>query len=416
MNPLVYAIPVFFLLIFFEVAATVIRRKNYYRLNDAINSLSCGMLSVTTGVVIKLGMFTLAYNHFALLELDADAWWVWILAFILKDFFYYWLHRYGHEVNVLWAAHAVHHQSEEYNLTTALRQTSTGFLFSWIFYVPIAVLGIPPFVFAVVSLINLLYQYWVHSRHIPKLGWIEWIFVTPSNHRVHHAKNRKYLDKNYGGVFIIWDRIFNTFIAEDDNYEEIRYGTLKPLRSWNPVWANFQLYVDMWKDAIQTKSWKDKFTLWFKRTGYRPADVASPMKMPDIHGYKNYNPLVSRGLKTYSSIQFALLVIATTLLVAVSHISDYWFIALWTCILGYNLVAVGWLLEKTASHRLIELSRYISALSAVFYSQWQWSAMPDWTWQFILLWGGVSMSLLLLLDTNPELESEQTPEETVQHT
>ncbi len=284
----------------------------------------------------------------------------------MQDFFYYWNHRKGHEINLLWAAHSVHHQSEEYNLTTALRQTSTGFLFSWVFFVPMAILGTPPHIFLTVSLINLLYQYWVHTRHIPKLGWFELLFVTPSNHRVHHAKNRKYLDKNYGGVFIIWDRLFGTFAEEDENYESIRYGTLKPLRSWNPVWANLHLYTAMFRDAVKTKSWKDKLTLWFRRTGYRPADVSSPMKMPDIHAYENYNPKTSLGLKAYSLIHFAILVMATTVLIAISHNTPYGFNVLWTIVLALNLIGIGWLLEKFTGLIVIEAIRFVLSGATIF--------------------------------------------------
>lgn len=395
MNPIVYAIPIFLLMILIEVITTIIRKKDYYRVNDAINSLSTGMLNVTTGVIFKLSIYTLIYNHTALLSLDSNALWVWVLGFVLQDFFYYWNHRKGHEINLLWAAHSVHHQSEEYNLTTALRQTSTGFLFSWVFYIPMAILGIPPNVFLTVSLINLLYQYWVHTRHIPKLGWFELLFVTPSNHRVHHAKNRKYLDKNYGGVFIIWDRLFGTFIEEDEHYEPIRYGTLKPLRSWNPVWANLHLYTDMFRDAINTKSWKDKLTLWFRRTGYRPADIASPMKMPDIHGYKNYNPEVSMGLKVYSLIHFAMLVLATTVFLAISHNTPYGFNVLWTIVLALNLIGIGWLLEKFTGLIIIEAIRFVLTGATIVVSNGIWiDLMPDWTWQFVLVSG--VMSLLVL--------------------
>ncbi|MBO9480707.1 sterol desaturase family protein [Salinisphaera sp. G21_0] len=395
MNPIVYAIPIFLLMILIEVIATIIRKKDYYRVNDAINSLSTGMLNVTTGVIFKLGIYTLIYNHAALLSLDSNALWVWVLGFVLQDFFYYWNHRKGHEINLLWAAHSVHHQSEEYNLTTALRQTSTGFLFSWVFYVPMAIVGIPPYVFLTVSLMNLLYQYWVHTRHIPKLGWFERLFVTPSNHRVHHAKNRKYLDKNYGGVFIIWDRLFGTFIEEDENYEPIRYGTLTPLRSWNPVWANLHLYTGMCRDAFNTKSWKDKLTLWFRRTGYRPADIASPMKMPDIHGYKNYNPDVSMGLKVYALIHFAMLVLATTVFLAISHNTPYGFNALWTFVLALNLIGIGWLLEKFTGLIVMEAIRFVFTGATIVVSNGIWiDLMPDWTWQFVLVSG--VMSLLVL--------------------
>ena len=395
MSPFVYAIPVFLILILIEVAVTVFRKKDYYRLNDAINSLSTGMLMVTSGQVIKIGMYAAIYNYFAVFSFDPSEAWVWILAFMLKDFFYYWYHRMGHEVNVLWAAHSVHHQSEEYNLTTALRQTSTGFIFGWVFYIPVAILGIPPYVFAVVSLANLLYQFWVHSRHIPKLGWFERVFVSPSNHRVHHGKNRKYLDKNYGGVFIVWDRLFGTFKEEDDSYEPIRYGTLKPLRSWNPVWANVHLYVDLFKDAAKTKSWKDKFQLWFKRTGYRPKDVAAPMKMPDIHGYENYNPEASIVVKIYVAIQFFLLMGATTLLTGVSHIIPYWSVASLTLVLAMNLIITGWLLENPNRFKTLEIGRFgLSAIASLLAVN-VWPSITPTLWLFIAGWGGLSLVFLV---------------------
>ncbi len=163
----------------------------------------------------------------------------------------------GHERNILWAAHSVHHQSEDYNLSTALRQTSTGFLLSWIFYLPMAVVGVPLLVFVSVAALNLLYQFWVHTRHIPKLGWFEWFFVTPSNHRAHHAQNALYMDRNYGGVFIIWDRLFGSFQEEDDN-EPVIFGVTTPLASWNPIWANVQFYAQLWADARRAESTWDK--------------------------------------------------------------------------------------------------------------------------------------------------------------
>ncbi|MEO8645899.1 sterol desaturase family protein, partial [Pseudomonas sp.] len=205
MDFILYAVPFFFVLIAVELLADRWRGVSNYRVADAINSMSTGVLSTTTGLLTKgVGLVTYAFalKHLALLELSADSVWVWVFAFVLYDVCYYWLHRMGHERNILWAAHSVHHQSEDYNLSTALRQTSTGFLLSWIFYLPMAVLGVPLLVFISVASLNLLYQFWVHTKHIPKLGWFEWFFVTPSNHRAHHAQNALYMDRNYGGVFI----------------------------------------------------------------------------------------------------------------------------------------------------------------------------------------------------------------------
>ena len=406
MSPFVYAIPAFLLLIIIEISAGIVRKKNYYRVNDAINSLSTGMLFVTTSQIITFSVYTLMFNHWSLIRLDEQSIWVWVVAFVAKDFFYYWHHRMGHEINILWAAHAVHHQSEEYNLTTALRQTSTGSFFGWIFYIPMALAGIPPLVFVVVSLANLLYQFWVHTRHISKLGWFEWIFVTPSNHRVHHAKNRRYLDKNYGGVFIIWDRIFGSFEEEDEHYEPIRYGTLKPLRSWNPFWANCHLYVDMWKDTLATNSWKERLTLWFRKTGYRPKDIAEPMSMPDIHTYRNYNPASSTELKVYASVQYALMILATTSLVAVSHIHPFWLNAMLTGLLGMNLVVIGWLLEKESGLQKLEAARFGLSVSGLLLCCWLSQSLEHWLWQFMLGWGGLSLIMVRMLGIN-QLTSAQ---------
>jgi alkylglycerol monooxygenase len=231
------ATPIFFLLIFIELIVGLLRRKSTYRTNDAVNSISLGVLSQISGVfmrVLRIGIYAWLVQHMALFDLPANSVWVWIFGLLLYDFCYYWLHRMSHEVNVLWAAHVVHHQSEDYNLSTALRQTSSGALFGWVFYVPMAVLGFPLEVFAVVALIDLLYQFWVHTQQIGKLGWFDRVFVSPSNHRVHHAVNDVYLDKNYGGILIVWDRLFGTFIEERDA-ETIVYGTRSPLRSWNPL-------------------------------------------------------------------------------------------------------------------------------------------------------------------------------------
>jgi len=308
MDFILYAVPFFFVLIAVELLADRWRGVSNYRVADAINSLSTGVLSTTTGLLTKgVGLVTYAFalEHMALFELSADSVWVWVFAFVLYDFCYYWLHRMGHERNILWAAHSVHHQSEEYNLSTALRQTSTGFLLSWIFYLPMAVFGVPLLVFVSVAALNLLYQFWVHTQHIPKLGWFEWFFVTPSNHRAHHAQNALYMDRNYGGVFIIWDRLFGSFQEEDDN-EPVIFGVTTPLASWNPLWANVQFYAQLWDDARRAESKWDKLRIWFMRTGWRPADVAArfPTSKPDLSLFRKFEvPLDSRQ-QLYVVLQF----------------------------------------------------------------------------------------------------------------
>lgn len=307
MDFILYAVPFFFVLIALELLADHWRGMRNYRVADAINSLSTGVLSTTSGLLTKgvgLVTYAVAWEHLALFALPAERFWVWGLAFVGYDFCYYWLHRFGHERNVLWAAHSVHHQSEDYNLSTALRQTSSGWLFGWVFYLPMAVLGFPPLVFGVVALIDLLYQYWVHTQQIGKLGGFDRWFCAPSNHRVHHAVNDRYLDRNYGGILIVWDRLFGSFVEEDDA-EPCVYGTRAPLRSWNPLWANLEVYWALAKDSWHARSWADKLRVWFKPPGWRPADVAARFPKPPFEiRRERYDPPVTRAALAAAALLF----------------------------------------------------------------------------------------------------------------
>lgn len=307
MSIILYAIPGFFLLIAIELLAEKLRKTNYYRINDAITSLSIGVLSRVFGVLkalVPLTIYAVLHEHFNIVALEINVW-TWLAIFIAYDFFYYWNHRFGHEVSLFWAAHVVHHSSEDYNLTTALRQTSGSF-FNFIFFVPLAFLGVDPITLVSVASVNLVYQFWVHTQHIPKLGWLEWIFITPSNHRVHHAQNQIYLDKNYGGVFIIWDRIFGTFQEELADEKPI-YGVRKALKSWNPLYANIQVYKQLIKDSFYTASWLDKLRVWFGKTGWRPDDVSQrfPMERVDLSKFETYDTKLSPLQKCYAIIQYA---------------------------------------------------------------------------------------------------------------
>jgi hypothetical protein len=190
----------------------------------------------------------------------------------------------------------------------------------WIFYLPMALAGVPPLVFAVVALIDLLYQYWVHTQQIGKLGWFDRWFCAPSNHRVHHAVNDRYLDKNYGGILIVWDRLFGSFEPEDER-EPCVYGTRAPLHSWNPVWANLQVYWDLAKDSWRTTAWADKLRVWFKPPGWRPADVAERWPKPafDIRAVKRYDPPLSPRAAGLALGLFAVLLAGTAALLWNAH-------------------------------------------------------------------------------------------------
>jgi sterol desaturase/sphingolipid hydroxylase (fatty acid hydroxylase superfamily) len=357
-----WAIPGFFVLIGIELLVAAWRGRNVYYSNDAINSLGLGMLSQIVGVFTKLfaiGIYGWCATHLAPWTLPADSVWVWISGLLLYDLLYYWLHRFGHEVNVLWAAHVVHHQSESYNLTTALRQTGSGFLLGWMAYLPMALLGYPTEVFAVVALIDLLYQFWVHTEVIGKLGWFDRVFCSPSNHRAHHAVNDRYLDRNYGGILIVWDRLFGTFVEENDDDPPV-YGTRAPLQSWNPLWANVEVYWAMLKDSWHARRWPDKLRVWFMPPGWRPADVA--MRFPksefDIR-HARYNPPLFRALKIYCIVQFALLLLIGVHFLNVAPKMAWLPAGAYAVYLVYSLWALGFLLEGRRMGVWLEVLRTV---------------------------------------------------------
>jgi sterol desaturase/sphingolipid hydroxylase (fatty acid hydroxylase superfamily) len=346
MDLVVYAIPFFILAMLAELAYGIAVGRNTYRLNDSASSLFLGVLSQARRFV-TLGagayVYHLVTEYFSLPLMATDSWFTWVFAMVLYDFCYYWLHRLGHERTILWAAHVAHHQSEDYNLTTALRQTSTGFLLGWIFYIPMYVFGVPAEVVLTVGSINLIYQFWVHTEHVPKLGWYEWLFVTPSNHRVHHAQNDIYLDRNYGGLFIIWDRLFGTFQEELDA-EPVVFGIRGPLHSWNPVKALTHIYVDMARDSWQAERWSDKLRVWVARTGWRPEDVAArePRVKPDLASFEKYDPRVPRAVSLYGVFQ--LLAVVLLLVYMQQAQQGYWpGVGEWALLLATTVTTAMWL-------------------------------------------------------------------------
>ncbi len=389
------------------------RGTQYYRLNDSLASLSLGVFSRTHRLV-SLSLASLVYAWLVttldLPQLPQQQAWVWVFGFIFYDFLYYWFHRMSHQVNFLWAGHVVHHQSEEFNLSTALRQSSSGIL-SWIFYLPSFIIGIPPEVFLVSGALNLIYQFWVHTRHINTLGLLEKVLVTPSHHRVHHGQNSLYIDKNHGGVFIIWDKLFGTFQQEDKNVPVI-YGVRKALNSLNPIWANLHTWSQLLKDAFHTANWLDKFRIWFMPTGWRPQDVVQkyPLEKVDLQFFCKYNPVATNRINFYALFQFIVTVILSTWFISVMHHAATELRVIFWLILTAPLITVSMLLENQHTARNIEISRIIGSVLILLFFQAQFSVLNPTIFSnyFLAFYTVISILLLLVLGINKQALNKDT--------
>jgi sterol desaturase/sphingolipid hydroxylase (fatty acid hydroxylase superfamily) len=311
---LLYAIPFFMILMLVEMGYGAIVKNQKYKLMDTLSSLSSGLTNILKDV-LGLGIVLFTYPFFlkylAITTIDIS-WLLWFFGFIALDFAGYWNHRLSHKINVFWNQHVIHHSSEEFNLACALRQSiSNIFGYFPILLIPAAILGIPQYVIATLAPIHLFAQFWYHTQHIGKLGWLEYIIVTPSQHRVHHAINPEYIDKNLGQILSVWDRLFGTFQEELDSVPP-QYGVLKPVSTWNPIVINFQHIWRIIQDAWRTRRIWDKVRIWFMPTGWRPDDVMEkyPLEtISDVYGFKRYNPPSRFWLKAYAILQFAVILI-----------------------------------------------------------------------------------------------------------
>ena len=359
------AIPLFMFFMAIEYIFLRLKGKHLHRYNDSVNSLSMGMCLLISDALLKTFTFA-AYlylweNHRSL-NFSMREPITWVLFFFVLDLCYYAFHRAAHEINFLWGAHVGHHQSEEYNLTTALRQSAFQYAFSWVFYLPLAFLGCPPQVFLILFILLKLYQFGLHTQAINKVPLIEGIFSTPSSHRVHHAKNPMYIDRNYGGTLAIWDRIFGTWQPELAQ-EPCHYGTTQPLNTLNPIKANLQHWQMLAKDTVKTASWYDKFILWFKPTGWRPRDCrkdggsTSKLQSTGSNNTVKYDPQVSKRVKIYTAINFLLLIAITVMFLFMSPKISALMLVLGTFTVVYGFVAISHFLEGRKSLTFFELIR-----------------------------------------------------------
>ncbi|WP_028372745.1 sterol desaturase family protein [Legionella lansingensis] len=263
-NLIALAIPIFLIAIAIEYWVSIRSNQTLYYLNDFANNLSCGILEQVSMLPLQgllIFSYDYLYHHHAFFAINPKVFYSWVLLWLGVDFLYYWFHRASHRNTFLWAGHSVHHQSEQYNFSVALRQGIIQTLFGWVIYLPLALLGFPTWMFLIVASLNTLYQFWIHTKLIHNMGWFEIFFNTPSHHRVHHGKNKQYLDKNYGGSLIIWDKLFDTFERET---VPVEYGTTAPLNSWNPFYANIKVIYDTFYYGKHLSSWKERVQAFFR--------------------------------------------------------------------------------------------------------------------------------------------------------
>jgi alkylglycerol monooxygenase len=302
---LLIAMPAFFVLVLFEKFWGIWKGNDTVPLNDMIASLSSGITNVTKdvlGLSIAVISYGWLFEKFSFFQIEAT-WAVYVIAFFALDFAGYWTHRIAHEYNIFWNNHIIHHSSEEFNLACALRQSISSIVKIFaVFLIPAAILGVPPQVIAIVAPLHLFAQFWYHTRHIGRMGFLEKIIVTPSHHRVHHAINPEYLDKNYGQIFIFWDKWFGTYQEEKDEIPAV-YGVTRPVQTWNPIKINFMHLWLLIKDAWRAEKWSDKLKIWFMPLGWRPDDVAKKYpvsKIHDVYHFDKYNPLLTKGMLIWS--------------------------------------------------------------------------------------------------------------------
>ncbi|MEX2565756.1 MAG: sterol desaturase family protein [Cyclobacteriaceae bacterium] len=389
-----YIIPVFLLLILVEKLIERYQGKSLSRSLDSVTSISSGMTNVikdTLGLTISVFTYEWLLGHLALFDIGTT-WTTFLITFIIVDFKGYWTHRWEHKINIFWNRHVIHHSSEEFNLACGLRQSiSTVFDYFTFLFLPAAILGVPVEVIAVVVPIHLFLQFWYHTRLIGKLGILEKIIVTPSHHRVHHAINREYLDKNLGQIFIFWDKLFGTY-QEELPHVPCVYGITRPAGTWNPIKINFQHFSLLVRDAYYTQRWKDKWRIWWMPTGWRPPDMSKRFPVygiSDMAQVPKYDVNASKGLKIWSWTQlffnYGLLIYLFAFFVQIG----------WTSALFYgglvllSVYAFTELMDGNPNALVFEMSKSMLALGYIYiFGDWFLSnkLLGSWFTVFVIFY------------------------------
>ncbi len=363
-------------MLFIEWLLSRFLKKDAYNSMDAISGVSSGLTNNVKSL-LKLTVVIMSYEfmvtHLALIEMKASLL-AYILAFIGFDFAYYWRHRWAHEINFLWNRHLIHHSSEEFNLSAGMRQPISGFIEVYFFlYIPVALLGVPLVVVAVIAPLHRFAQFWYHTRLINKMGFLEHIIVTPAHHRVHHAINADYIDKNYSAIFIIWDKLFGTFKEEAEDNPPV-YGIKKAANTWNPFLINFMHIFQLMKDSWRTKNWGDKFRIWYKKTGWRPVDMEEKYPITYVEDARTqikYKTEASTMLIFWLVIQLALHVAIQFHFVELLPKFSYWGLLVYGAFVGISIFAYTSLMDRSWIAIPFELTKTIFGFSILnYYGGW----------------------------------------------
>ncbi|MCF6294207.1 MAG: sterol desaturase family protein [Flavobacteriaceae bacterium] len=369
---LLYVTPFFMGLVLLEIAYGHFTKKQMHNTMDTISSLSSGLTNVikdSLGIIFILVPYPYLLKHLAIFEIEST-WIVYVLAFIAIDFASYWNHWINHKINIFWNQHIIHHSSEEFNLGCALRQSISSLLgYTALLLIPAVLLGIPYQIIAILTPLHLFAQFWYHTKHIGKLGLLEYIIVTPSQHRVHHAINKEYIDKNLGAIFCAWDRMFGTFQEELDDVPPV-YGVLKPVKTWNPILINFQHLWLLIKDAWRTNNWLDKLRIWFMPTGWRPKDVIDKYPITiikDVYGYTKFKTPASNALKLWSIYQYVMTTVLLLFMFYNFGNTSFDNLLLYGLVIFIGIYGYTTLMDKKKHAIIVEGIRVALALSILFY-------------------------------------------------
>ena len=372
-NALLYAIPFFILLLVIEIAYGHFIKNQMHKVLDTVSSISSGLTNIikdSLGLAFIVISYPILLEELAVTEIKAT-WLVWVVAFVVLDFAGYWNHRLSHKINIFWNQHVIHHSSEEFNLACALRQPISNLIgYFSILLLPAALLGVPYEVIAILAPVHLFAQFWYHTQHIGKMGWVEYVLVTPSQHRVHHAINPEYIDKNLGQILCIWDRMFGTFQEEIEDVPP-QYGVLKQAATWNPVHINFQHFWNLLKDAWRTRNYWDKIRIWFMPTGWRPIDVKEKFHITvieDVYQFKRYTTVASLKLKAYIIFQMLFNVLLLMFMFYSYSLIGFDGLLLFGGFIFVGIYGYSSIMDRSRTAVYVEVLRGICGLGLLFYT------------------------------------------------